>query len=313
MRRLIDLERRARSAWLRGLRDGKWESMSDEVGRVLIDSYDAGGHEFLDGGGLVDETQFFERARLRTMRAMERYEPLRETTVYRHGDDMTAILFLLFFDNDDQLRPIARGIPTHVAERARRRGVSLADARQAFEIVTTDVSARLLVRSVPVRSALEVENEVRRAWNIGVADSAIADGMVDVGSSPVADKRRLPVQEGISMPETARPRAEYPLWEIREIMDQRTRGNPAGIYRDDGFHWQVNGYVNTIQEIVRQGCIPPCGVNCRARLHPVSYALAARRGFVRDDGSVDFDAVRTYNGDRQRYIDAGLYPDPGYR
>jgi hypothetical protein len=296
VRKLEALERKARSLWLQGLRDGKWESMSDEVGRVLIDSYDAGAHEYLDGGALVDETAFFERARLRMMRGVEKVEPLRETVVSRYGDDMTAILFLLFFDEQDDLRPVVRGVPARIAERARHRDVSLSDARRAFEIITSDVSARLLVRAMPVRTALEIEGEVRRAWNIGVADSAVADGMADPSRSPL-----LPAPE---------PRR---LWEIREIMDERTRGNPRGIYRDDGFHWQVNGYVNTIEEIIRQGCVPPCGVNCRARLQPVPAAEARRRGMVRADGSVDFDSIRDYNGSRQRYIDAGLYPDRGYR
>jgi hypothetical protein len=95
-------------------------------------------------------------------------------------------------------------------------------------------------------------------------------------------------------------------------MDSRTRGNPTGIYRDDGFHWQVDGYIATMEDIVRQDCVPPCGHNCRAQLVPVPWSRAERLGLV-SGGTVDWSALRDYNAARQTYIDKGLYPDPGFR
>lgn len=104
----------------------------------------------------------------------------------------------------------------------------------------------------------------------------------------------------------------YPLWEIREIMDRRTRGNPNGDF-PEGSHWQVNGYISTMEEIVRQDCVPPCGWNCRAALVPVGFERARRLGLLRDDDRIDWEALRLYNQTRQPYIDNGLYPDRGFR
>jgi len=107
--------------------------------------------------------------------------------------------------------------------------------------------------------------------------------------------------------------AEFPLVEIDEIRDSRTRGNPAGEYPDGGYHWQMDGYVGTLADIERSGLRPPNGYNCRAGLRPLGREEAASRGLLRPDGSVDPAAVRRSNGDRQRIIDSGLYPDPGFK
>jgi len=110
-----------------------------------------------------------------------------------------------------------------------------------------------------------------------------------------------------------RVRAEFPLFQIDEIRDRRTRGNPSGLYPDGGVHWQMDGYVGTLQDIERQGLRPPNGYNCRAGLRPIGIEEAAAMGLLRSSGAVDPAAVRRFNGDRQRYIDAGLYPDPGFK
>jgi hypothetical protein len=291
---VVDLERRARAAWIKGYRSGDWDTASQSLGRALIDAHAAGGDAFLDGGSLVDETAFFERARLLTMRGMAS-APLREDVERSHGAWMLALLLLLFVGRGRDSIPIrreVRGVPSRAVAVARRHGYTAEEAAQAYAIARDDQAARALVRGDAAAVVREVGTEARRAWNLGVAATAISLRPSGVDAAG----RAVPV-----------------LWRIVEVMDARTRGNPQGIYRHDGFHWQVNGYANTMDEIVRQGLIPPCGVNCRATLRPVSADAARRAGLVREDGTVDHAAVREANGERQRYIDLGLYPDRGFR
>lgn len=107
-------------------------------------------------------------------------------------------------------------------------------------------------------------------------------------------------------------RRVVPLQQIDEIRDRRTRGNPGGLYPDGGPHFQMDGYINTIDEIERQGLQPPNGHQCRARLRPVSIPRARRLGLVDDQGQPLPDAIKTYNGARQGIIDRGEYPDEGF-
>ena len=302
MRIMQEAESRCQAAWMRGLRSRDWEGLNRDLSSALVESFDRGALRFLpEGDSLVDIQRFADQARRMTLNAYQRVEPMHQSVKNRLGEEMTAILYLLFFDDDEPLRPLSRGVPSRIARRARRNGISMADARTAYEAVTQAdgyQEARALVRTIPRLTSMIVTTEARRAVNLGIADSALAEVGVDV-TAP-------------SKPFTMRT-ATYPLWEIREVMDERTRGNPSGIYSDDGFHWQVNGYVNTMAELVRQNCVPPCGRNCRASLHPVTYAEAERMRLVRADGTIDFEELRDYNGNRQQYIDRGLYPDPGYR
>jgi hypothetical protein len=290
-----------RAVWLRGLSTRRWDRMADSVASSLLESYNAGRGLYLpEAGSMADMTAFFERARAMTVRAKEEVETKYQAVESRHGDEMTAILYMLFFSEDaSTMRRVTRGIPAPIARRAARFDVPMASARRAQEIVSSDPDARALVLSVPSRSSLVAMSETRRALNIGIADAAISDGRVvrpsDDPTAPGGDRD-----------------ARYPLWQIREVMDSRTRGNPTGIYRDDGFHWQVDGYIATMEDIVRQDCVPPCGHNCRAQLVPVPWSRAERLGLV-SGGTVDWSALRDYNAARQTYIDKGLYPDPGFR
>lgn len=295
-------ERSMSLAWRRGLRTAGWEAMERDVAASLLESYNRGRGLYLpESTDMSDLTRFFESARAMTHRAVVENSARREKIADYYGFPTLEVLFLLFFDEDDEgaFRPLERGVPASVARRARRAGVDAGTARRAHEIVTRDPDARRLVRTDPMRSEAVALDEARRALNLGIASSAVGEA-----------RNAAAAAEG-GAPAWFEPR--YPLWEIREVMDERTRGNPRGIYADDGFHWQVNGYVNTMAEIVRQGCVPPCGRNCRARLAPVSWAEAERLGLVNADGSLDFAAVRAYNGERQGYIDRGQYPDPRFR
>lgn len=104
----------------------------------------------------------------------------------------------------------------------------------------------------------------------------------------------------------------FPLLELVENRDKRTRGNPAGLYPNQGVHFQMNGYVSTPDEFRRLRIVPPSGHNCRGGTRPIPLAEALQRGFVDDNGNVLWEAVRRHNGARQGMIDSGRYPDPGW-
>lgn len=110
-----------------------------------------------------------------------------------------------------------------------------------------------------------------------------------------------------------------PLVRLVEIHDSRTRGAPGGVYRskrqsrNPGSHWQMDGYIATAADFKRQGLVPPNGFNCRGSLEPVTFDEARQMGFVRKDETLDRAALGRYNAARQRIIDRGEYPDPGFK
>lgn len=299
MNGLSAAERSMKATWLRGLSRRRWADMAAEVGNVLAESHVRGRRMYLrEGATLADISAYHEKARQLVSQALTTVESTYQNVERRHGDDMTAILYLLFFDEDDgNMRFIPRGIPAAISRRANRFDIPMASARRALEIVSGDDDARLLVRTIPRRSVIRAQDAVRRAVNLGIAEAGMTAGLAyGRGETSEGD-------DGL----------RFPLWEIREQMDSRTRGNPTGLYPHDGFHWQVSGYINTMAEIVRQGCVPPCGINCRASLFPVSDRRAQTLGLLDSSGRVDHAAVRAYNGERQGFIDRGQYPDPMFR
>lgn len=300
MRQMAASEREMAAAWKRGLSRRRWEAMATEVGDALVSSYSRGRLMYMgEGEPLADMAVLHERARIMTMRAAAQVEPIERAVAYRHGDEMVAMIFLLFFDeDDDNLRPIARGVPAAISRRAARFDVPIATARTAHTILARDADAMALVRTIPRRSVLPALDESRRALNLGIAEA----GLTRIRSESATD---VGIDGGFA--------PQFPLWEIRELMDRRTRGNPSGDFPHDGFHWQVSGYINTMSEIIRQGCVPPCGRNCRASLFPVSMRRARELGIVDATGAIDYAGLRNYNGERQGYIDRGQYPDPRFR
>ncbi len=110
-----------------------------------------------------------------------------------------------------------------------------------------------------------------------------------------------------------------PLVRLVEIHDSRTRGAPGGVYRpkgkskNPGSHWQMDGYIATAADMRSQGLVPPNGFNCRGSLEPVTFDEAKDMGFIRKDETLDRAALARYNATRQRIIDRGDYPDPGFK
>ena len=107
--------------------------------------------------------------------------------------------------------------------------------------------------------------------------------------------------------------ATIPLVMISEGRDRRTRGNPIGLYPEPGRHYQMHGYVNTQDEIDRQGLRPPNGYNCRGGLRPLGVGESRRMGLLDASGRPDGAKISAHNGERQAIIDRGEYPDPGFK
>lgn len=300
MREMKQVDAMMDRAWKRGLSSRNWTVMRSSVQRALEGSFIIGSTKYIpEQVSSFDASMFRQRADEMITRAATAFSEKYSAVDRQHGSDMTAILYLLFFDEDDDvMRRVTRGVPARIARRAAYFDIPMAAARRAQEIVSIDDSARDLVSVFPSRSSLAAQTEARRALNLGIADSAIMEGR---SSIPAMDPTRPYVRE-----------VSYPLWEIREVMDRRTRGNPLGDF-PEGSHWQVNGYINTMEEIIRQDLIPPCGWNCRAMLLPVSFARAERLGLIDKDGDPVEPKIAEYNAARQTYIDRGLYPDPGFR
>ena len=102
-----------------------------------------------------------------------------------------------------------------------------------------------------------------------------------------------------------------PLLKLNEIKDRRTRGNPAGLY-PKGKHFQMDGYVGTVEEFEERGIIPPNGHNCRGAVRGLTKTEAEKAGFINEDGSLNPAKIAAHNGNRIAILDAGEYPDPNF-
>lgn len=112
-------------------------------------------------------------------------------------------------------------------------------------------------------------------------------------------------------------RAVLPMVRLFEIHDRRTRGAPGGVYSDGaknpGWHWQMDGLIETVDFFARHGLIPPNGYRCRGSLIGVSWTELGSLGLLNADGSLNRTALNTYNRSRLAIIAAGRYPDPGFK
>lgn len=97
-------------------------------------------------------------------------------------------------------------------------------------------------------------------------------------------------------------KAFVPLMRFRSAKDNRTRDT----------HKAMDGFIATTEQIDAMGIPTPLGFNCRCVWAPVSLATAVSRGWCDEDGKVDYEALKQENGKRQRLIDNGLVPDPGF-
>lgn len=103
------------------------------------------------------------------------------------------------------------------------------------------------------------------------------------------------------------------LIELIEIQDSRTRGNPNGRYPDSGFHWQMDGFMETPENPIWQSITPPNGYNCRGRIASVSWNKAIRLGLATKDRKIIRSKLDARNRAKWQIIRRGDYPDPGFK
>jgi hypothetical protein len=103
-----------------------------------------------------------------------------------------------------------------------------------------------------------------------------------------------------------------PLTELVEIQDLRTRGNPSGLYPDEGPHYQMHGFVAPTSDPVWNVITPPNGYNCRGTTRGIGWPEARRRGWA-DGDTLNLDALTRDMAKRRAKIDRGEYPDSGFR
>ena len=101
---------------------------------------------------------------------------------------------------------------------------------------------------------------------------------------------------------------------LSEARDNRTRGNPRGLYPypKHSPHYQMDEFIERPNHPIWQRIWPPNGYQCRASISPVSWTTAIRRGWASDNRERVQSAVDTHNGIRWTYLGNGEYPDPGF-
>lgn len=106
--------------------------------------------------------------------------------------------------------------------------------------------------------------------------------------------------------------SETALWCLREVRDNRTCGNPDGLYPRAGPHFLMNGFLERPDHPVWAIIWPPNGLRCRASISPMPWSEAIAAGFATKNRKLIRSAINKWNGKRWRLIKSGRYPDPGY-
>jgi SPP1 gp7 family putative phage head morphogenesis protein len=113
---------------------------------------------------------------------------------------------------------------------------------------------------------------------------------------------RAQTQGQLDIVRDASVKAFVPVMQFTSTKDNRTRDT----------HKAMDGYVATVEQIDSQGIPTPGGFNCRCRWKPIPLAIAVSKGWTDEDGVPDYAAIKKHNGQRQRLIDSGQFPDPGF-
>ena len=107
-------------------------------------------------------------------------------------------------------------------------------------------------------------------------------------------------------------RAAVPLYRLEAVGDNRTRGKPDGLYPEPGRHYQMDGFVGTIEQFEALGIVPPNGYNCRCTIVPVPAIEAEDRGWLDASGRLKQERLDRLNAPKMALIKAGRYPDPSF-
>lgn len=107
-------------------------------------------------------------------------------------------------------------------------------------------------------------------------------------------------------------KAVIPVYMLSEIKDRRTRGNPHGLYPDAGPHYQMDGFCAVSDDPIWGLVWPPNGYNCRADVIALTYPECQKRGWIKDDGTLDRQKIHNQFVKQRRFVESGEYPDKGF-
>ncbi len=175
------------------------------------------------------------------------------------------------------------------------------DNTRVLQQVKKTIAGAMTGKGVPtihvIRRALKAEGEkLTDARLETVVRTNVATGFMD--------GQRDAIKENISL---------IPLLRLDEIHDNRTRGNPNGLYPSPAHpHYQMDGFIESANNPVWRTIWPPNGYNCRASITPIPWHEAEEMGLVTGK-RINQQALAKHNGRRWYYITSGLYPDKGFR
>lgn len=240
-------------------------------------------------------------------RAFEAAKELRkdeeQTAVQKMADRSPALRALLFpgqLPTEVQIRRIPQ-----VAEVARTgffvTGLSKAKTAQLRKLLgkvvrgqTTMTEAGKTLKSVGIPQFIE---EARDLLKVG---EDLTDARLETVYRTNLNRAQTQGRLDICRDETVKK--FVPLMRYSATKDKRTRET----------HKAMDGYIATTEMIDGMGIATPGGFACRCVWVPVPISVATSSGWVDADGAPDFNAIRAHNGARQRLIDTGQFPDPGF-
>jgi hypothetical protein len=250
------------------------------------------------------------------LRAFRRRVPISWSEVQRiRAESQSLANRIAVTENKNALREMTKrldGLRDVVSKAFRIKGATWQQAQRIQDLIARSIETSAIPAGLKTGG---LSGFIRRAQVEGIIGMTTAR-METVYRTNTASAYNEATAEVMDKPAVAR---WAPLLRLVEIHDSRTRGAPGGVYRrrgqsrNPGSHWQMDGYIATAADFKRQGLVPPNGFNCRGALTPVTFDEAREMGFVREDETLDRKALARYNAARQRIIDRGEYPDPGFK
>ena len=194
----------------------------------------------------------------------------------------------------------------------RVKGATIAQAEEVKRLVSVSIENKVVARKL---NTARLSEFIRRAEVEGIIGATSAR-LETVYRTNVASAFNEATVDSMSGSDVAR---WAPLLQLVEIHDRRTRGAPDGEYspkgggKNPGFHWHMDGYIDTADGFRSSGLTPPNGYNCRGSLVPVTHDEAVEQGWVSQNGSLNRAAITRHNHRMQEIIDRGDYPDKGFK
>ena len=183
--------------------------------------------------------------------------------------------------------------------------------QRAFWITGVEASTSLRRIQKQLGETLEARGGIRAFIGAVRDDPAVANltlqRLETVYRTNVMSALNRGTQEQLREPAV---RGAVALLELNEIRDRRTRGAPGGRYK--GFHWQMDGFVETPDHPVWNVITPPNGYQCRATVSPMTWLQARRRGFADEHKALNREAIDRHNGEKWAILRSGRYPDAGF-